>query len=293
MRGARDHLIRMQFFVIGRTFRRYAICIVNETLLRREIVMFPSFARQRLASADTFANNPAPMEQPPLDELRNRSLPDAGTALLASRSAILARWRDEVTQILPMADELTRKQLEDSLPDLLDRIAAAITYALERTEGATRLLVENTAGAGRTMGRTPAEVAGILERVPKALRARTGYGLDTCHLFASGFAINESAAAQAKILDDFEAATGEKPGFFHLNDSQGALGSNKDRHALIGQGEIGAPAFGWLLRDPRSAGIPCVLETPQELPDVADDDASADPWDVRMIELLRRLEAGG
>lgn len=182
---------------------------------------------------------------------------------------------------------------DDDREAALDRIAAAITYALERTEGATRLLVENTAGAGRTMGRTPAEVAGILERVPKALRARTGYGLDTCHLFASGFAINESAAAQAKILDDFEAATGEKPGFFHLNDSQGELGSNKDRHALIGQGEIGAPAFGWLLRDPRSAGIPCVLETPQELPDVADDDASADPWDVRMIELLRGLEAGG
>ena len=174
----------------------------------------------------------------------------------------------------------------------LDRIAAAITHALERTEGATRLLVENTAGAGHTMGRTPAEVAGILERVPKALRARTGYGLDTCHLFASGFAIQESAAVQAKILDDFEAATGERPGFLHLNDSEGALGSNKDRHMLIGEGQIGVAPFGWLLRDPRSAGVPCILETPQENPEIAEGDASADPWDVRMIELLRGLEAG-
>jgi deoxyribonuclease-4 len=182
---------------------------------------------------------------------------------------------------------------DDDREAALDRIAAAITHALERTDGPTRLLVENTAGAGRTMGRTPAEVAGILERVPKALRPRTGYGLDTCHLYASGFAINESAAAQAKILDEFEAATGERPGFFHFNDSQGALGSNKDRHALIGEGEIGADAFGWLLRDPRSAGIPCILETPQENPEIGEDDASADPWDVRMVELLRGMEAGG
>ncbi len=180
---------------------------------------------------------------------------------------------------------------DDDREAALGRIAAAITHALERTEGATRLLVENTAGAGRTMGRTPAEVAGILERVPKALRPRTGYGLDTCHLFASGFAIQESAEAQARVLDDFEQAAGERPGFFHFNDSEGALGSNKDRHALIGEGQIGAEPFRWLLHDRRTAGVPCILETPQERPDIADDDASADPWDVRMIGLLRKLEA--
>ena len=178
---------------------------------------------------------------------------------------------------------------DDDRAAALGRIAAAITHALERTEGRTRLLVENTAGAGRTMGRTPDEVAGILERVPPALRHRTGYGLDTCHLFASGFAIHESAAAQAAVLDAFERATGEPPGFFHLNDSEGALGSNKDRHALIGQGQIGVEPFRWLLHDPRSAGVPCILETPQEHPGIADDDPAADPWDVEMMELLRKL----
>jgi deoxyribonuclease-4 len=179
---------------------------------------------------------------------------------------------------------------DDDREAALDRIAAAILYALERTDGATRLLVENTAGAGRTMGRTPAEVAGILQRVPKALRARTGYGLDTCHLFSSGFAIHESAAAQAKVLDDFEAATEERPGFFHLNDSEGTLGSNKDRHQLIGEGRIGAEPFRWLLRDERSAGVPLILETPQRNPDIAADDSAADPWDARMVELLRGFE---
>ncbi len=178
---------------------------------------------------------------------------------------------------------------DDDRDAALDRIAAAMTHALERVEGATRLLVENTAGAGRTMGRTPAEVAGILERIPAPLRARAGYGLDTCHLFASGFPIHESAAAQAAVLDDFERATGERPGFFHLNDSEGALGSNKDRHALIGKGQIGEEPFRWLLHDPRSAGVPCILETPQENAAIADDDPSADPWDVAMMELLREL----
>ncbi len=179
---------------------------------------------------------------------------------------------------------------DDDREAALDRIAAAITHALERVDGATRLLVENTAGAGRTMGRTPAEVAGILERVPAALRPRTGYGLDTCHLFASGFTIAESAEAQARVLDEFEQATGERPGFFHFNDSEGALGSNRDRHALIGEGQIGAAPFGWLLHDPRTAGVPCILETPQEHPDIAEDDPAADPWDVRMMELLRGME---
>lgn len=168
-----------------------------------------------------------------------------------------------------------------------ERVAKAIVAALQKTEGSTRLLVENTAGAGQTLGRTAAEVADILRHVPDELRPRTGYGLDTCHLFASGYDISESAAAQRRMLDEWEEATGERPAFFHLNDSEGGLGTNKDRHMLVGEGRIGAEAFRWLLADPRSEGVPLILETPQEKPDVADDDPSADPYDVRMGELLR------
>ena len=153
----------------------------------------------------------------------------------------------------------------------------------------TRLLVENTAGAGRTMGRTAVEVGEILSHVPKSLRARTGYGLDTCHLFCSGYDIRRSRAAFKSILDEFEEATGEPPSFFHLNDSASELGSNRDRHVLIGEGEIGKDPFKWLLADARSAGIPLVLETPQQNYDVADDDDSPDPYDVRMMKLLSSL----
>jgi apurinic endonuclease APN1 len=168
-----------------------------------------------------------------------------------------------------------------------ERIAAAMTAALEVVKGDTRLLVENAAGAGRTMGKTAAEVGEILGNIPKRLRKRAGYGLDTCHLFASGYDITVSKAAFTGILDQFEEAAGEPPAFFHLNDSEGALGSNKDRHVLIGDGRIGAEPFRWLLEDPRSRSVPLILETPQKDYEIAEDDATPDPYDVQMMKLLR------
>ncbi|HEX7979012.1 MAG TPA: deoxyribonuclease IV [Gemmatimonadaceae bacterium] len=175
---------------------------------------------------------------------------------------------------------------DDDREAAAERIAAAIVDALDAVQGSTRLLVENTAGAGRTMARTAEEVGSILAHLPKSLRARTGYGLDTCHLFASGYDLRASKGELTKTLDAFEAATDEKPGFFHLNDSEGALGSNKDRHMLIGDGAIGVEAFGWLLADPRTRGVPLILETPQLNMDIGDDDDSPDPYDVQMMELL-------
>ena len=169
------------------------------------------------------------------------------------------------------------------------RVAVAITEALDVVQGNTRLLVENTAGAGMTLGKTAAEVGAILAAVPARLRGRTGYGLDTCHLFASGLDITRSQADFGRVLDQFEETTGSAPSFFHLNDSEGALGSNKDRHVLIGEGKIGQEPFGWLLRDPRSGGIPLILETPQQNYEITEDDASPDPYDVAMMERLASM----
>lgn len=166
------------------------------------------------------------------------------------------------------------------------RIAKAIVVALQKNDSKTRLLVENTAGAGKTMGKTAQEVGEILSYVPKALRPRTGYGLDTCHLFSSGYDITRSRLAFTAVLDEFEKEAGEPPSFFHLNDSEGELGSNRDRHVLIGDGLIGKQPFEWLMQDSRSSGIPLILETPQQNYDVADDDDSPDPYDVRMMKLL-------
>jgi deoxyribonuclease IV len=173
----------------------------------------------------------------------------------------------------------------------VQRVAEAMTRALAAVGGDTKLLVENTAGAGTTIGKTPDEVGAILACIPAEHRGRAGYGLDTCHLFSAGHDLTRSPAALGAILDGFEAAAGEAPSFFHLNDSEGALGSNRDRHVLIGEGRIGAEPFEWLLHDRRSAGIPLILETPQATTEVAADDPTPDPWDVRMIALVRELSA--
>ena len=167
-----------------------------------------------------------------------------------------------------------------------ERVASAIAYALDQVPGDTRVLVENTAGAGRTFARTAAEVGAILAHVPERVRSRTGYGLDTCHLWASGYDIRASREALTRVLDEFEAAAGGPPGFFHLNDSEGAFASNRDRHVLLGEGTIGAEPFKWLLEDRRSHDIPLILETPQQNMEIGDDDPSADPFDLRMMELL-------
>jgi len=171
---------------------------------------------------------------------------------------------------------------------------ARVTEAMRRAlltgpASGTRLLIENTAGAGTTVGRTPEEVGTMLNALPAELRARAGYGLDTCHLYASGYDLAASRDAVTTVLDAFEAATGEAPSFLHLNDSEGALGSNKDRHARIGQGAIGAAAFGWLLQDRRARGIPCILETPQAVPEVGEEDDTPDAWDVEDVATLRSL----
>lgn len=172
-----------------------------------------------------------------------------------------------------------------------ERIAGAIVHALEMVKGDTRVLIENTAGAGTTMARTAQEVGMIMAHIPKRHRARTGYGLDTCHLFASGYDIR-TRSELTRTLDLFEEEAGEKPGFFHLNDSEGTLGSNKDRHVLIGEGEIGIEPFRWLVEDPRSQGIPMILETPQQNYDIGPDDDTPDPYDVRMMQLLRGFAGG-
>lgn len=172
----------------------------------------------------------------------------------------------------------------------LARVSEAMRRALLAVpDGHTRLLIENTAGAGTTVGRTPEEVGTMLSALPTDLRARAGYGLDTCHLYASGYDLAASRDEVTRVLDAFEAATGEPPSFLHLNDSEGALASNRDRHARIGQGAIGATAFGWLLQDARARGIPCLMETPQAAPDIAENDDAPDAWDVEDLATLRAL----
>ncbi len=157
------------------------------------------------------------------------------------------------------------------------RNADAITQALEAAPGPTRLCMELTAGQGTVIGSTFEEMADLLSRIPAKLQHRLGVCLDTCHVFAAGYdLVTDYDGVWANFADVIGFA---RLGVLHLNDSLGALGSRKDRHALIGEGMIGDGAFRRIMQDERLRRVPKMLETPK-----GDDMVSNDR---RMLTKLR------
>jgi deoxyribonuclease-4 len=141
----------------------------------------------------------------------------------------------------------------------IDRAGPIFVRALEESDRC-ELHLENTAGTGGTLGRSFDELAALLAAAGGHPRLRLC--LDSCHLLASGYEIR-GTAEMAAVIDDCERAVGTGLiGSLHLNDSQSPLGSNRDRHANIGDGELGLAGCRAFLREPRFAGLPCVLETP-------------------------------
>jgi deoxyribonuclease IV len=124
------------------------------------------------------------------------------------------------------------------------------------------LHLENTAGAGGTLGRSIDELAALLAAVGED--KRLGLCLDSCHLYASGYDIRTPAGLDS-LLEEVSAGIGlERVGSLHLNDSQTPLGSNRDRHANVGAGELGEDGCAAFLSAPPFQDLPCVLETPGE-----------------------------
>jgi len=141
----------------------------------------------------------------------------------------------------------------------IERAGAVFAAALAESERCP-LHLENTAGAGGTLGRSFEELATMLEAAGGD--RRLGVCLDSCHLLATGYEIR-TPAALGEVLDGFERAVGaDRLGSLHLNDSQTPLGSNRDRHANIGEGELGLEGARAFVNEPRFAGLCCVLETP-------------------------------
>jgi deoxyribonuclease-4 len=123
------------------------------------------------------------------------------------------------------------------------------------------VLLETTAGQGTTLGRTFEELAGILALVED--QTRVGICFDTCHVFAAGYDIRD-ATAYAATMQTFDEVIGlDRLRVFHLNDSRKGLGAHVDRHANIGEGELGNEAFRHLMNDERFFGRPGILETPK------------------------------
>jgi deoxyribonuclease-4 len=142
-------------------------------------------------------------------------------------------------------------------------VAEALNRLFDRMpDNQVTVLLETTAGQGSTLGRTFEELAGILTQVEDQTRVAVCF--DTCHVFAAGYDIRD-AATYAQTMQAFDDVIGfDRLRVFHLNDSKKGLGSHVDRHAHIGEGELGGEAFRLLVNDPRFADRPGILETPKD-----------------------------
>jgi deoxyribonuclease-4 len=161
----------------------------------------------------------------------------------------------------------------------LERNARAYEECLAAVEGPT-VLIETTAGAGTALGSTFEELAALRRAVPQRYRRRIGFCADTCHLFAAGY----------DLVDDWDGvwrAWERTVGLghlrcLHLNDSKMPFASRRDRHAWIGEGEMGPEPFRHTMRDPRFRDVIKIIETPK-----GDDPVKHDR------RMLRRLRAYG
>jgi deoxyribonuclease IV len=139
--------------------------------------------------------------------------------------------------------------------------AKSLDYAFRHSHAyRTMVLLEATSGAGSVLGGTFEELAAIRDLCH--FRGRVGFCIDTCHIYGAGYDIRSHEGYTATIHELDRVVGLDNVRAFHLNDSKGTLGSKVDRHAEIGQGEIGLEPFRLLLSDSRFSNVPGILETP-------------------------------
>ncbi len=161
----------------------------------------------------------------------------------------------------------------------LDQITSELTAALAHLDGPW-LLLENSAGAGGTIGRDPVELARIINAVD---HPRLGMCIDTCHAYVSGVDVTNAAQLDA-LVEELDLRIGiDRLRCLHVNDALTACGSNRDRHANLGQGEM-ADGLALTLSHPAFAALPMLLETPG---------AEGNGPDATEITQLRTLYAKG
>ncbi len=161
----------------------------------------------------------------------------------------------------------------------LDQITSELTAALAHLDGPW-LLLENSAGAGGTIGRDPVELARIINAVD---HPRLGMCIDTCHAYVSGVDVTDAAQLDA-LVEELDLRIGiDRLRCLHVNDALTACGSNRDRHANLGQGEM-ADGLALTLSHPALAALPMLLETPG---------AEGNGPDATEITQLRALYARG
>lgn len=170
-------------------------------------------------------------------------------------------------------------QKEDALKPSLKRAAKVIAAALKETDSCP-LLIEQTAGHKGLLARDFDQTAELIELAGGG--ERLGLCLDSCHLFVQGYDITDEAHLAA-VLDEADAKVGVgRLGAVHVNDAAAPLGSCRDRHANIGEGEMGKRGLSAFLSEPRFEGLPATLETP------GPDKKGTDRKEVTLAKRLRR-----
>jgi len=165
----------------------------------------------------------------------------------------------------------------------IKRIVEALETVLEGPQASPVMIcLETTAGQGSSLGYRFEHLAAIRGGVTR--QERVGICVDTCHIFAAGYEIRSQKAYEETMRQLHSLIGLDHVTCVHLNDSRRELGSRVDRHAHIGQGQIGLEGFRLLINDPRLQHIPMILETPK-----GEDPVAADR---RNLAILRRLVRG-
>ena len=143
--------------------------------------------------------------------------------------------------------------------EALPRVGEMLKHALAESD-ACRLLLENTAGAGNTLGRSFEELRELIDLAGG--NKRIGVCLDSCHMYATGFDVTTAEKIGA-VVEHFKKTIGiRRLRCLHVNDSQTPLGSNRDRHAIPGEGEIGEKGCAAFLSEPAFDKLPALFEGP-------------------------------
>ncbi len=247
-----------------------------------------------------FTKTPNQWREPAVTaEIRNafrREVDRSGIASIVAHDSYLINLASPDPALLARSEASFRAELErctllgisavvshpgnyiDHRDEGLRRNAGAYTRCLEAIPGPVMVLLETTAGTGTSLGSSFEELAELRDRIGDHVRHRIGFCADTCHLYSAGY----------DLLGDFEGVWRRWEATIglahlrciHLNDSKTAFSSRRDRHELIAEGSLGAEPFRRLMRDPRFARIPKVIETPK-----GDDEVTQDR------RMLRRLRA--
>ena len=172
--------------------------------------------------------------------------------------------------------------LKGHVGEAIVRAGKVIAEALEDTPDDCKLLLEDTAGTGGTLGRSFGELAALIDAAGAC--DRLGICLDSCHLLASGYDVR-TAESLAQVVAEFDAQVGlDRLGCLHVNDSLTPLGSNRDRHAPLGEGEIGEEGCAAFLSEPAFDGLPALFEGPG---------VAGKQVELEDVRIMRRLREQG